>query len=134
MNYSIFSTYSCIRYYEFFKLAKLLGGGGGQNDMFAPPPQYFHWGGATAPPPPPRIDASAHQHTPMVKGHFRRLRQHSGTHYPFIFANPLPYIFLRSYLRPIYLLIKTRNVCCRATQMYPPDHCELSYIQYKPPI
>ena len=38
MIYSAFSTYSCITYYEFFKLSKLLGGGGGgQNDMFAPP-------------------------------------------------------------------------------------------------
>ena len=27
---------------------------------------------------------------------------------------------------------ETRNVRCRATQMYPPDHCEFSYIQYNP--
>ena len=33
---SAFWTYSCITYYQFFKLTKLLGGGGGgQNDMFA---------------------------------------------------------------------------------------------------
>ena len=55
MNYSAFSTYSCIRYYEFFKLAKLLGG----KTICLPPPQYFHWGGGGATAPlPPRIDAS----------------------------------------------------------------------------
>ena len=60
VNYSAYSTYSCIRYYEFFKLAKLLGG---QNDMFAPPPPIFSLGGDCPPaPPPPRIDASALVH------------------------------------------------------------------------
>ena len=39
MNYSAFSTYSCIRYYEFFKLAKL----------YVCPTNIFI-GGATAPP------------------------------------------------------------------------------------
>ena len=62
VNYSAYSTYSCIRYYEFFKLAKLLGGGG-QNDMFAP--QYFHWGGDC--PPPPRIDASVCGHVTVTE-------------------------------------------------------------------
>ena len=37
---------------------------------------------------------------------FQVVRQHSGTHYPFIYANPLPYTFLRRCLRPIYLLIR----------------------------
>ena len=56
VKYSVFSTYSCIRYYEFFKLPKLLGGGK-TICLPGPPPQYFHWG--RLPPPPPRIDASA---------------------------------------------------------------------------
>ena len=54
MNYSAFSTYSCIRY-EFFQVGKIIGGGGAKRYV-PPPPQYFHWGGG---PLPPRIDASA---------------------------------------------------------------------------
>ena len=50
MPYDDFLTYSCITYYELFKLSKLLGGGG-QNDMFAPPPHIFI--GGRLPPPPP---------------------------------------------------------------------------------
>ena len=53
-----------------------------------------------------------HQHTPMVKERFKWLRQPSGTHYPLIYANPLPYIFLRRCLRPIYLLIRIMIVVC----------------------
>ena len=56
MIYSAFSTYSCITYYEFFKLSKLLGGGGGAKRYVCPP--IFSLGGGGDCPPPPRIDAS----------------------------------------------------------------------------
>ena len=49
MHDSAFLTYSCITYYQFFKLTKLLGGGGKTIG--------FIGGGATAP-STPRIDAS----------------------------------------------------------------------------
>ena len=68
MPYSAFSTYSCITYYEFLQVVKIIGGGGGggggQNDMFAPPPIFSWGGGGRLPPPPPRIDASVSQHLP----------------------------------------------------------------------
>ena len=37
---SVFKTYSYIKYYECFKLSKLLGGGGGAKAIYLPP-QYF---------------------------------------------------------------------------------------------
>ena len=46
--YSAFETYSCITYYQFFKLSKLFGA---QNNMFATP--IFSLGGSCPPPPPP---------------------------------------------------------------------------------
>ena len=51
---SAFKTYSCITYYAFFKLSKLLGG-----KTISPPPNIFIEG-QSPPPPPPRNDASGH--------------------------------------------------------------------------
>ena len=53
--YSAFSTYSCITYYDFFQVVKIIGGGGAKR--YVSPLPYFHWG-ATAPPalPPPPQD------------------------------------------------------------------------------
>ena len=54
-NYSAFSTYSCIRYYEFFKLSELLGGGGGPKRYVCPPPIFsLVGGGGRLPPLPPQ--------------------------------------------------------------------------------
>ena len=53
MNYSAYSTYSCIRYYEFFKLAKLLGGGGGKTICLPPIFSLGGGGGGDCPPVPP---------------------------------------------------------------------------------
>ena len=51
MNYSAFSTYSCIRYYDFFSWQNYWGG---QNDMFAPPIfSLGGGGGGDCPPCPP---------------------------------------------------------------------------------
>ena len=49
VSYSAILTFSCITYYEFFKLSKLLGG----KTICLPPPQYFHWWGDCPPPCPP---------------------------------------------------------------------------------
>ena len=57
VNYSAYSTYSCIRYYEFLSWQNYWGGGKTICLPPPPPPNIFHWGGGGA--APPRIDASA---------------------------------------------------------------------------
>ena len=54
---SAFLTYSCITYYQFFKLTKLLGGGGGGAKRYVcPPPKkniFMGGGGGDCSPAPP---------------------------------------------------------------------------------
>ena len=101
MNYSAFSTYSCIRYYEFFKLAKLLGG---QNDMFAPPIFSLGGGGGRLPPPPPAPPGSTPlpstfraitlQRTKLSPRHFMTIYFEFPAHFDTKFVTPGGRIFL----------------------------------------